>query len=194
MRKFLLVFAILGTMVSCGQKKKEIASAVATQQVETIQWKTMNEALEAQKKNPKKILVFFHAVWCPYCHRMDETYSNKEIAKYINEHYYAVKFDVEGNEPVEYKGKSYGNPEYTPNKPEGTKGPYHEFMMAMGVNGFPTNIIFDESANPVHSFNYASPRNVEPHLAVFATDEYKNIDSQEKWENYLNNFSYKNEE
>lgn len=194
MKKILLAFAFLGIIVSCGQEKKEIASAVATQSAEVIQWKTMNEALEAQKENPKKILVFFHAVWCPYCHRMDETYSNKEIAKYINENYYAVKFDVEGNEAVQYKGVSYSNPEYKPNKPEGTKGPYHEFMRAMNIKGFPTNIIFDESANPIYSFGYSSPRNVEPYLAMFATNEYKNITTQEQWEDYLKNFSYKNKE
>lgn len=196
MKKLLLAFAFLGMMVSCGQEKKEIESAVAQQTAEKIQWKTMNEALEAQKKDPKKILVFFHAVWCPYCHRMDETYSNKEIAKYINENYHAVKFDVEGNEPVVFQGKSYSNPEYTPNKPEGTKGPYHEFMRAMNMNikGFPTNIIFDESANPIASFGYSSPRSVEPYLAMYATDDYKKITTQEQWEEYLKNFSYKNQE
>ena len=32
-----------------------------------VNWMTMNQALDAQKKNPKKILVEFYANWCgPY--------------------------------------------------------------------------------------------------------------------------------
>lgn len=197
MKRILFAFAFLGTMVSCGQEKKEIASAVATQQAEVIQWKTMNEALEAQKQNPKKILVYFHAQWCPVCKRMNLTYENKEVAKYINEHYYAVKFDVESNEQVDYQGKTYGNPNYKPNAEVkyGGNGAYNEFPIALGVKAFPTMIIFDESTNPIIPFpGYLSPRNIEPYLAVFATDEYRAITSQEQWEAYINNFEYKNKE
>ena len=41
-----------------------------------------------------------------------KTFANPEIAKYINEKYYAVKFNAEGNEIVNYNGKEYKNPAY----------------------------------------------------------------------------------
>lgn len=197
MKRILLAFAFLGTIVSCGQDKKEATVVVENKVAEKISWKTMNEALEAQKKEPKKILVYFHAQWCPVCKRMNKTYENQEVAKYINEHYYAVKFDVESNEQVDYQGKTYTNPNYKPNAEikYGGNGAYNEFPRAMGVRAFPTMVLFDEDGNPITSFpGYFSPKNIEPYLAVFATNEYKNIDSKEKWETYVNNFQYKNEE
>lgn len=200
MKKIVLLSAFLGTMISCGQEKtKDIKTAPKVekteQKQESIQWMTMNEALEAQKKNPKKILVHFFAKWCPMCKRMEgHTYTNPEIVKYINENYYAVSFDAEGGESVDYQGKNYGNPTYNPNKEVryGGNGSFNEFARYMGVRGYPTMVLFDENAQPITNFSgYIRPKEVEPYLAVIATDEYKNITSDEKWKEYIQKFEHK---
>ena len=62
-----------------------------------INWMTMNEALDAQAKNPKKIMMDAYTDWCGPCKMLDKnTFQNPDVVKYVNEHYYAVKFNAEG--------------------------------------------------------------------------------------------------
>ena len=52
------------------------------------------EAFEKAKKEDKPVLVDVGAVWCHWCHVMDEeTYSDPEVVKIINENFVAVKVD-----------------------------------------------------------------------------------------------------
>lgn len=200
MKKIVFLLAALGTMMSCGQDKTQQTKTTekveqTEKKTEGIQWMTMNEALAAQKKQPKKILVHFFAKWCPMCKRMEgDTYKNAEIVKYINENYYAVSFDSEGGESVDYQGKTYGNPTYNPNAEVkyGGGGSVNEFSRLMGIRGYPTMVLFDENAQPITHFSgYIKPREVEPYLAVIATDAYKNIASKEQWEEYIQKFEHK---
>src|SRR3982751_744736 len=79
---------------------------------ETVKWLSIAEMQVAYKKNPRPILVDVYTSWCGWCKVMDkETYSNNNVAAYINEKYYAVKFDAESREAVEWNGKKY---EYNP--------------------------------------------------------------------------------
>lgn len=182
MRKLVLFFFLLGSMMAFGQ----------------IKWMTMNEALEAQKKEPKKILVHFYAQWCSMCKKMEgHTYKNEDIINYINNNFYAVRFDSEGGEKVHINGNTYTNPTYDPKREikYGGNGSRNQFAEVMGVRGYPTMVLFDEKATPITSFpGYIKPREVEPYLAVIATNEYLNISSKEQWENYIKNFKYQVQE
>ena len=69
-------------------------SAIAQQ----INWVTLEEAVALQKKEPKKIMMDVYTNWCGPCKMFDKnTFQNKDVADYVNEHYYAVKFNAEGN-------------------------------------------------------------------------------------------------
>jgi thioredoxin-related protein len=37
-----------------------------------------------------------------------KTYSQSDVARYINEHYYPVKLDAEGKESLTWRGRSFG--------------------------------------------------------------------------------------
>mgnify|MGYP005703647067 FL=1 len=64
-----------------------------------IKWLKFEEAIEMQKNNPKKIIMDLYTNWCGPCKVMDKkTFGNRHVAKYINEFYYAVKFNAEGDE------------------------------------------------------------------------------------------------
>ena len=57
-------------------------------QAQEINWMTMNEALEAQKENPKKIFMDVYTDWCGPCKLLDKnTFSNKQVAQYVNKHF-----------------------------------------------------------------------------------------------------------
>ena len=53
-----------------------------------IKWMSLNEALELQKVNPKKIMMDVYTNWCGPCKMLDkETFQNIDVAAYVNKHY-----------------------------------------------------------------------------------------------------------
>ena len=66
-----------------------------TSRKEKIKWLSLGELQTAYAKNPKPIIIDVYTSWCGWCKVMDKnTYSNDKVADYINEHYYAVKFNA----------------------------------------------------------------------------------------------------
>lgn len=156
-----------------------------------INWMTFDEAMEAQKTNPKKILVDIYAKWCGPCKMMSEnTFTQPQIVKYINDNYYAVKFDAEGNEKVHYQGQVFTNPNYNPNI--SSRGEVHEFPRFLNIVGFPTLAFIDEKGEFITTIvGYFEPKDLEPYLEFFGTNQYKKIKTKAKWEEYLRKFNSK---
>ena len=150
----------------------------------------MNEALEAQKTKPKKIFVDMYTNWCGPCKYLDRnTFSNADVAKFINKHFYAVKFNAEGNETVMYKGKVFGNPAYDPAKAN-KRNSVHQFTRFMKVKAYPTMLIFKEDGELLNSIRgYKTPQQLEPNLKFFGTDVWKTNNTQEAYQQYMSNFN-----
>jgi uncharacterized protein YyaL (SSP411 family) len=62
-----------------------------------IQWRSWNMAtLEEAKRQDKPILLSLSAVWCHWCHVMDETtYSDEDVIRFINENFIPVRVDAD---------------------------------------------------------------------------------------------------
>lgn len=170
---FLLVIVILGTFVAQSQE---------------IKWMTLEEALKAQQKNPKKIIMDVYTEWCGPCKMLDKnTFQNKDVAGYISKNYYAVKFNAEGNQEVTYKGKKFTNPNYDASR-KGRNG-VHDLTQALKVTGYPTMILFDEKGDYIFPLvGYYSPTQIEIFLKVFSKEKHKELTTKEKWEAYQANF------
>jgi len=64
------------------------------EEIKWYEWK--KETFEIAKKQDKPILLDLTAVWCHWCHRMDEdSYSNEEIIDLINELFIPVRVDID---------------------------------------------------------------------------------------------------
>lgn len=155
----------------------------------TINWMTFEQAVAAQKKNPKKIMMDAYTDWCGPCKMLDaQTFKNADVIKYVNANYYAIKFDAEGNESISFKGKTYSNPNYDPAKDK-SRNSGHQLADLFQVQAYPTILFLDEQTNvlaPVKGFMNA--QQLELYLKLFATNDYKNVKTAEQWTTYQKNF------
>ena len=152
-----------------------------------VQWLTLEQAFEAQKTTPKKILIDFYADWCGPCKIMEkETFNHPVIAKYLQDNYYAVKFDAESKESITLFGRTFSNPGFENGK---RKNSMHEFTKFMNVVAVPTTVFLDEQSMPITILQGAlTAKELEPYIQFIANDDYKKITTREQWENYQKKF------
>jgi len=159
-------------------------------QAQEIKWMTMNEALAAQEKEPKKIFMDVYTDWCGPCKLLDKkTFHNKDVVDYVNEHFYAVKFNAEGTEEVKYNNFTYTNPNYNPDKKG--RNSQHFFANALKISGYPSVVFFDENGGLIAPVvGYKTPRQLEIYLKMIQNDDYKNLRDNESWLAYEKSFQY----
>lgn len=97
-------------VASAGNPVATSASATSplTASGDEIQWLSWNEAVAAQEQDPKLLLVDVYTDWCKWCKVMDDkTFSDPQVADYINEHFYAVKLNAETEAPINFQGQEF---------------------------------------------------------------------------------------
>ncbi|WP_299520055.1 thioredoxin fold domain-containing protein [Winogradskyella sp.] len=179
--KIVIAFITFGTLISFQNPDEAFEKE--------INWVTIEEAIELQKNTPKKIIMDAYTSWCGPCKMLDKhTFHNPDVVDYINEHFYAVKFNAEGNDVVNYKDQTFGNPGYDPAKAK-RRNSAHEFTRYLRVSAYPTMVFFDEDANFIAPISgYLKPQQIELYLKLFKTDKYKEMDTQEKFNEYYKSF------
>lgn len=162
------------------QPKK--ATALKPVEVVKINWMTIGEAVEKCKTEKRKIYIDIYTDRCGWCKHMDSTtFVTPAVASYINEHYYAVKFNAEQTGEVNFKDKTYRF------KKEGNRG-YHE-LAAVWLNNrftFPTAVFLDENLNSIQPISgYLDGIKMEAILNYFGTNSHKAT----PWETYEKKFT-----
>jgi thioredoxin-related protein len=103
-----------------------------------IHWMSFEEAEAKMKEKPKKVIIDVYTSWCGWCKVMDKkTYSNDSLIRYVNENFYAVKFDAEQKAPINFKGKKW---EFSAQNRANDLA----VQLMQGKMSYPTTIFMDE--------------------------------------------------
>jgi len=153
---------------------------------ESVKWHTIEEAVELNKTEPRKFLIDVYTDWCGWCKKMDkETFTHPEIAGYINNNFYAVKFDAESTEPVTFGGQTFVN------EGSGSRSS-HQFAIALlqGKMSYPSIAYMNENLQLLTAVpGYQTPERIEPILHFFAKDKYNDVSFEEFNKNFNSQLS-----
>jgi thioredoxin-related protein len=137
-----------------------------------VKWYTWNEAIEANKTKPKKIIVDVFTDWCGWCKVMDrETFPNADVAKYLNDNFYPVKFNAEQREEITFNGQKF-------NYVAQGKGGYHTLAATLldGQMSYPTVVYLNEKLERIMiSPGFKKPEDLMKELKYTSEEQYSKI-------------------
>ena len=139
---------------------------------EKINWMSIEEAAERCAKEPKMVFIDVYTDWCGWCKRMDkDTFSNPVIAKYMNEHFYAVKLNAETTDTITFQGKQYFG--YV--RPDGKNGSHRLARTLLnGKLSYPSYVIMNEEMHTLQVIGgYQKAEVFEPMIHFFGDGAYK---------------------
>ena len=150
-----------------------------------VNWLSVAEVQEKVKTEPRKVIVDLYTDWCGWCKRMDKaTFQHPEIAKYINDNFYAVKFNAETKENVTFKDKDY---KFIPRGRKGTNELTYKFVLGdkpTGRVGYPTIAFLDENLDRIEAYaGYKDAHNFDE-LMHFVKDGKKGVTFQDFQQTY----------
>lgn len=175
MKKIRMILAIIGLIVV------KVANAQEST-TKKINWMSFEEAVKLNETTPKKIFIDVYTDWCGWCTKMDQTtFIDPSIVEYMNENYYAVKFDAEQTEPIEFMGHTFIN-----QNPNGPRKGTHQLAQALlqGKMSYPSYVFMNEK-NQVLTIvpGYAQAKEFMPILKYFGTNAFLTT----SWEEYSKN-------
>lgn len=149
-------------------------SGMSFRPAEKINWITPDQLAAAYAKEPRPILVDLYTDWCGWCKVMDKkTYANENVSRYINQKYYAIKFNAESTGDVSFNGKIYKyNSRY--------KTHDLALYLSQGKLAYPNTVFLTSpDARPAPLEGFLKPSEFEAPLKYFGEKAYSHQSLQE---------------
>lgn len=142
-----------------------------------IEWMSFEEAVKKNQTQPKKIFIDVYTDWCGWCKKMDQsTFKDSTIVAYMNDNYYAVKFNAEGTDTIVFNGYTFVN------QSTGTRST-HQLAAALlqGKMSYPSYVFMNEKNEMLTVVpGYVDAKQFLPILKYFGSDAFLST----KWEEY----------
>jgi len=112
LKRLCLSFVLLFTLFFQGSSTTLFASATVSTPILSIKWQPWSDDVFRQAKAEHKLIVLdLHAVWCHWCHVMDEkTYQNPSVIEFINKYFIPVSVDQDARPDLSSRYQDYGWP------------------------------------------------------------------------------------
>ena len=150
----------------------------------TVKWLSWTEALEANKKEPKKLFVDVYTNWCGWCKVMDrETFTDPEVAAYMSKNYYCIKLNAEMLDTIRFDNKTFAfvQPQDANGNPQGRGVHTLAYALLDGQMSYPTVVYLTEKLERIMiSPGFKKPAQILPELRYTAEEMFK----VKKWEDY----------
>ena len=155
MKKVALIFCCIALVALCAFSYEPAGK-------EKINWISVQELNDTYYKDPKPIIIDVYTDWCGWCKEMDRTtYKNDKLATYINEHYYAVRYNAESKDSIIFNRITYQYEDHY--KTNGLA-----MYLTFGQLEYPTTIFLSAiDARPAPLAGYMKPREMEAPLKFF---------------------------
>ena len=104
-------------------------------------WMSIQDVEKQMATEKRKIFISVYTDWCGFCKKMDATtFRDDGVVKRLREDYYAVKFDAETKQTINFAGKQF---KYVATS---ARGGYNQLAAALtrGRLAYPTCVILDE--------------------------------------------------
>ncbi|HVU84416.1 MAG TPA: DUF255 domain-containing protein [Puia sp.] len=138
-----------------------------------ISWMSVDEAAGKLQKEQRPVLIDLYTTWCGWCKQMDKkTYSNKQVAQYLQDKFYPVKVDAETHATINWNGRAYQfNPSYRSNE--------FALYLTHGRLEFPTTIIIPPGGEPQAIPGYMEPKELELLVKYFGEGKFGKVSFDE---------------
>lgn len=106
-----LLLAFAGTGIATSAQAETTSEAAATSH-SLVEWQSWSpQVFERAQKEKKLVMLDLEAIWCHWCHVMDgKTYADPAVAKYLAEHFIAIKVDQDSRPDLSNRYEDYGWP------------------------------------------------------------------------------------
>lgn len=126
---------------------------------------SMDQAFEAIKKEPRKIVIDVYTDWCGWCKVMEKnTFSNEKVVDFVNKKYYAVKLNAEQAGEIQIGDKKYTYPDLAS-------------QLMQGRMSYPTIVYLDEKFNMIQPIpGYQDAKAFHQVITFLGDNHFKKID------------------
>lgn len=159
MKKFILIALLI------------ISNQLKSQEKSLVNWLSFEKAQKLDSAAHRPFLIDVYTDWCSWCkYMMSTTYSNKSVADFINQNFYAIQLNAEKDDSIKFKGKMFLK-----------KSKTNELAIQLlrGQMSYPTTVFIDRNGTVYPIQGYLDLRDIEPYLVYFSESLENSVSLQD---------------